>query len=79
VSEAKCANPNKWICPILQADDILEDVFQAKRKYELQCFEYRSDITRAQAADEFWLRLSERWGFKIDFCRETDLNAGVKE
>ena len=67
----KCSDvTNKWMAPECEFRKARERVHEALMEYSYYIFKYHADVTSRQAGDEFWLRIADHWGHKIDFNRD---------
>lgn len=66
----KCDNPEKWFGTQTNFTICAQAVKSAEEDYAKNIFAWRDDVTGRQAKDEFWKRIAEHYGFKIDFNRD---------
>lgn len=67
----KDTNTDKWIGKEADFNHALASVRLSLKEYSRNIFDNRDDITRREAADEFWQRVAEAEGFTINFNRES--------
>lgn len=81
-------NPERWAVPTNEWEKMAERLLDALHDYEMRGFCLRGDVTRDEMRAEFFERLGEFCGLRIDKCShdvklkdrcfECDPNTGVE-